>query len=170
MRYSDMRSHVGQNKAGLDVLASAPHVSGRQAVDAALFSDVHQRLAALLHSADRRLRCGLRITGDGWRARHCHAVVMVASAVPDGAEGAAGQMDWLGEAGYHQLIVATGVGDQPHPSGVHQPQDRRETEELVATLVERFGRWVPPERIFVVPFDPHIARAGRGRSRRAAPR
>ena len=160
MRYSDMRSHVGQNKAGLDVLASAPHVSGRQAVDAALFSDVHQRLQRFytLLIAD----CGVDLDHSVMSGvlDTATAVVMVASAVPDGAEGAAGQMDWLGEAGYHQLMSRL-VLVINHIRGYTSRKDRRETEKLVATLVERFGRWVPPERIFVVPFDPHIARAGR---------
>ena len=42
------------------------------------------------------------------------AVMMVASAVPDGAEGASTNFEWLRDGGYHQLLTANSVAGQPY--------------------------------------------------------
>ncbi|MGV7254563.1 MinD/ParA family ATP-binding protein [Mycobacterium kansasii] len=160
LRYSDMRSHVGQNDAvGLDVLASNAYVSGRDPVDSTIYSDAYDRLERFYSVLISD--CGVDLVHPvmaGVLAR-ANAVVMVASAVPDGAEGAAKQMDWLQEAGYRQLASRM-VLVINHIRGHTSRKDRKQSRRLVATLVERFGRWLPPERIFVVPFDRHIAMAG----------
>lgn len=159
LRYADVRSHVGQNAIGLDVLSSNPHMPGRHAVDANAFVATHERLERFysLLIAD----CGVDLqhpimTGVLDRAS---AVVMVASAVPDGAEGAAKQIDWLTDSGY-QPLVSRLVLVIDHIRGHTSRKDRKKSDQLVATLVERFSRWIPRERIFVIPFDPHIAAAG----------
>jgi MinD-like ATPase involved in chromosome partitioning or flagellar assembly len=159
LRYADVRSHVGQNAIGLDVLASDPQMSGRHAVDARAYAATHERLERFysLLIAD----CGVDLchpimAGVLGRA---NAVAMVASAVPDGAEGAAKQIDWLGDRGYHALVSRL-VLVIDHIRGHTSRKDKKQSDQLVATLVERFSRWVPRERIFVLPFDPHIAAAG----------
>jgi MinD-like ATPase involved in chromosome partitioning or flagellar assembly len=158
-RYSDMRSHVGQNHFGLDVLASNQQLAGRQPLDAETYTDTHaqlERFYSLLVSdcgvdQEHAVMAGVLGAAD--------TVVMVASAGPDGAEGAAKVMSWLSETGYSQLGSRM-VLVINHIRGYTSRRDRKQSERLVATLVERFGRWVPAERIFIVPFDPHIANAG----------
>ena len=157
-RYSDMRSHVGQNSAGLDVLASSPQ-PGRGPVDASTYNEAHRRLERFysLLIADSGVDLQHPVTGG---VLGCgDAVVLVASAVPDGAEGAAKAMDWLAEMGYRQvasrmLVVINHI----RPFSSHR--DKKQSDQLVATLVERFGDWVGPDKVFVVPFDQHIANAG----------
>ncbi|MCW2687531.1 MAG: ATPase involved in chromosome partitioning [Mycobacterium sp.] len=159
VRYSDMRSHVGQNDPGLDVLASNQALSGRQPMDTATYTEAHQvlqRFYSLLIAdcgvdQEHAVMAGVLDTAD--------TVVMVASAVPDGAEGADKVMRWLSESGYRQLGSRM-VLVVNHIRGYTSRRDRKESERLVATLVERFSRWVPVERIFVIPFDRHIATAG----------
>lgn len=83
------------------------------------------------------------------------ALIMVASTAPDGAKGAAELMDWAYEAGYHRLLQRTVVVINDVRGGAGKAH-----RALVASLVEKFSRWVSDQRVFVVPFDPHIASAG----------
>lgn len=159
LRYADVRSHVGQNAVGLDVLASNLNMSADHALDAHSYAATHERLERFysLLIAD----CGVDLqhpvmTGVLDRA---NAVVMVASAAPDGAEGAAKQIDWLTSRGYHQLVSRL-VLVINHIRGHTSRKNTKQSEQLVTTLVDRFSRWVPRERIFVIPFDPDIATAG----------
>ena len=153
-RYSDIRSHVGQNApAGLDVLGNR-YQSDRQPLTAQVYSDTHDRLqrfySVLISDSGTDVDHPV-ITGLMGRA---DALIMVASTAPDGAKGAAELMDWAYEAGYHRLLQRTVVviNDVRGDSKSHR--------KLVDTLVEKFSRWVTPQRVFVVPFDSHIASAG----------
>ena len=153
--YSDIRSHVGMNEAaGLDVLGNR-YQPDRQPLSAQVYTDTHavlQRFYSVLISdsgtdVDHPVIPGLMGRAD--------ALIMVASTAPDGAKGAAELMDWAYEAGYHRLLQRTVVviNDVRGESG-------KAHRKLVDSLVEKFSRWVSPQRVFVVPFDPHIASAG----------
>ena len=153
--YSDIRSHVGMNEsAGLDVLGNR-YQSDRQPLTAQVYTDTHavlQRFYSVLISdsgtdVDHQVIPGLMSRAD--------ALIMVASTAPDGAKGAAELMDWAYEAGYHRLLQRTVVviNDVRGETG-------KAHRKLVDSLVEKFSRWVSPQRVFVVPFDPHIASAG----------
>ena len=154
-RYRDSRSHVGQNPPpiGLDVLGNR-YQSDRQPLTAQVYSDTHDRLqrfySVLISDSgtdvDHPVVAGLMGRAD--------AMIMVASTAPDGAKGAADLMDWAYEAGYHRLLQRTVVviNDVRGDSKSHR--------KVVETLVEKFSRWVTPQRVFVVPFDAHIASAG----------
>lgn len=159
LRYSDVRSHVGQNQAGLDVLASNPQMSGRHPVDAKTYAAAHERLERFYSLLI--VDCGVDLQDPMMTGvlGSANAVVMVASAVPDGAEGAAKQIDWLADVGNRHLMSRL-VLVINHIRGQTSRKDKKQSEQLVATLVERFSRWVPRERIVVIPFDPHIATAG----------
>ena len=153
-RYSDIRSHVGQNApAGLDVLGNR-YQSDRQPLTAQIYSDTHDRLqrfySVLISDSGTDVDHPV-ITGLMGRA---DALIMVASTAPDGAKGAAELMDWAYEAGYHRLLQRTVVVINDVRG------DGKSHRKLVDTLVEKFSRWVGPQRVFVVPFDPHIASAG----------
>lgn len=153
--YSDIRSHVGMNEAaGLDVLGNR-YQPDRQPLTAKVYTDTHavlQRFYSVLISdsgtdVDHPVIPGLMSRAD--------ALIMVASTAPDGAKGAAELMDWAYEAGYHRLLQRTVVviNDVRGETG-------KAHRKLVDSLVEKFSRWVSPQRVFVVPFDPHIASAG----------
>lgn len=162
VRYSDMRARVGHNKIGLDVLASPAHraATAQGIVDAQLYQRTRARLEQFYNIL--LTDCGVDIAHpvmEGVFAQ-ANAVVLVTSAIPDGAEGAAKQMDWLSNHPSHRHVLSRMVLVINH---IRQPsgrKDRKETDKLVSTLVERFGRWVPEDRIFEVPFDRHIAAAG----------
>ena len=153
-RYTDIRSHVGMNSAGLDVLGNR-YQSDRQPLTAQIYTDTHaqlQRFYSVLISdsgtdVDHPVIPGLMARAD--------ALIMVASTAPDGAKGAAELMDWAYEAGYHRLLQRTVVVINDV-----RGEDGRAHRKLVDSLVEKFSRWVSPQRVFVVPFDPHIASAG----------
>jgi MinD-like ATPase involved in chromosome partitioning or flagellar assembly len=154
-RYSVIRSHVGQNDpAGLDVLGNR-YQSDRQPLTARTYLDTHDRLqrfySVLISDSgtdvDHQVVPGLMSRAD--------ALIMVASTAPDGAKGAAELMDWAYEAGYHRLLQRTVVviNDVRGENG-------KAHRKMVDSLVEKFSRWVGQQRVFVVPFDPHIASAG----------
>lgn len=154
-RYSDIRSHVGQNDpAGLDVLGNR-YQADRPPLTSRTYADTHERLqrfySVLISDSgtdvDHPVINGLMGRAD--------ALIMVASTAPDGAKGAAELMDWAYEAGYHRLLQRTVVVINDVRGGAGKAH-----RALVASLVEKFSRWVSDQRVFVVPFDPHIASAG----------
>lgn len=152
--YSDIRSHVGQNQTGLDVLGNR-HQSDRPPLNTETYSAAHdalKRFYSVLISdsgtdVDHAVVPGLMGNAD--------ALIMVASTAPDGAKGAAELVDWAYEAGYHQLLNRTVVVI----NDVHNIRGKR-GRALVDSLAEKFTRWVGDGRVFIVPFDPHIASAG----------
>jgi MinD-like ATPase involved in chromosome partitioning or flagellar assembly len=91
---------------------------------------------------------------------HAEALVMVTSANPDGAEGAAKQMDWLAHHPRYRHVLNRMVLVINHIRPPSHRRDRKDTDALINILVERFGQWVPEDRIVVVPYDRHIAQAG----------
>lgn len=159
-RYADVRALTGQNAVGLDVVASPRHAGARgETLDADEFSAAHARLQRFYSvlfvdcgvDLDHRVMAGVFDRAD--------AVMMVASAVPDGAEGASTNFEWLRDGGYHQLLTRT-VLLVNHIRPPHNRKDRKTTARLVDTLTEHFKHWVPEQRIIEVPFDSHIATAG----------
>ena len=159
-RYADVRALTGQNAVGLDVVASPRHAGARgETLDANEFSAAHARLQRFYSvlfidcgvDLDHKVMAGVFDRAD--------AVMMVASAVPDGAEGASTNFEWLRDGGYHQLLTRT-VLLVNHIRPPHNRKDRKTTARLVDTLTEHFKHWVPEQRIIEVPFDTHIATAG----------
>lgn len=159
-RYADVRALTGQNAVGLDVVASPRHAGMRgEALDANEFNAAHTRLQRFYSvlfvdcgvDLDHKVMAGVLDRAD--------AVMMVASAVPDGAEGASTNFEWLRDGGYHQLLTRT-VLLVNHIRPSHNRKDRKTRARLVDTMTEHFKHWVPEQRIIEVPFDAHIATAG----------
>ncbi|BCP14031.1 hypothetical protein MINTM021_09400 [Mycobacterium paraintracellulare] len=159
-RYADVRALTGQNSVGLDVVASPRHAGARgETLSAKEFADAHARLQRFYSvlfidcgvDLDHKVMAGVFDRAD--------AVMMVASAVPDGAEGASTNFEWLRDGGHHQLLTRT-VLLVNHIRLPHNRKDRKTTARLVETLTEHFKHWVPEQRIIEVPFDTHIATAG----------
>lgn len=169
-RYADVGALTGHNKVGLDVVASPRHGGARgEVLTAEEFVKGHkllQRFYSVLF-----VDCGVDLEHEVMKGvfERADAVLMVASAVPDGAEGASTNFEWLRDEGYHQLLSRT-VLVINHIRPTRNRKDRKETAKLVATLREHFGSWVKADRIIEVPFDPHIASAGELDIRRIRPK
>jgi MinD-like ATPase involved in chromosome partitioning or flagellar assembly len=162
VRYSDVRARVGHNTIGLDVLASPAHraSTARAVITGELYVNTRRRLEQFYNIL--LTDCGVDIQHpvmDGVLT-HADALVMVTSANPDGAEGAAKQMDWLAHHPRYRHVLNRMVLVINHIRPPSHRRDRKDTDALINILVERFGQWVPEERIVVVPYDRHIAQAG----------
>ncbi|WP_449561090.1 MinD/ParA family ATP-binding protein [Mycolicibacterium mageritense] len=161
VRYSDMRARVGHNAAGLDVLASPAHrgaTASAGAVDADLYRDARRELEK--HYNVLITDCGVNIEAPVMNRvlTTADAVVMVTSAIPESAEGAAKEIDWLcNHPDYRPLVANRLVLIINHDRLPVNRKHRKQIEHFVTAVAERYSRWVPPERIFVMPHDPHLA-------------
>ncbi len=152
-RYADMRSHVGQSRAsGLDVLGANREVSDRKLLDTKTYLAAHERLFKFY---------SVVVTDCGTNVEHpvskgvltnANSIVIVASATRDSAQAAGRVMDWLREAGYHDLLARSVV--------VLNDVSGRADRKVIADLVATFARRVGEGRVFVLPYDPHIGTAG----------
>ncbi|ULP45407.1 MULTISPECIES: MinD/ParA family ATP-binding protein [Mycobacterium simiae complex] len=168
--YADVGALTGHNKAGLDVVASPRHGGARgEGLTSLEFVKGHTRLQRFYSVLF--VDCGVDLEHEIMKGvfERADAVLMVASAVADGAEGASTNFEWLRDEGYHQLLSRT-VLVINHIRPPRNRKDRKETAKLVATLREHFGNWVKNDRIIEVPFDPHIASAGEIDLRRVSPK
>ena len=87
------------------------------------------------------------------------SLIMVASAVPDGLAGANIALQWLDSSGYkrfepNMVIVIN------HIRAFDGRKDRKRTQRQVQEMREEFTKRVSEDRIFELPYDPHIAEAG----------
>jgi len=152
-RYADMRTHVGQSRAsGLDVLGANRDVSDRKLLDTKTYLAAHERLLRFY---------SVVVTDCGTNVEHpvskgvltnADSIVVVASATRDSAQATGRVMDWLREAGYHDLLARSVV--------VLNDVSGRADRKVIADLVSTFARRVGNDRVFVLPYDPHIGTAG----------
>lgn len=169
-RYADVGALAGHNHVGLDVVASPRHGGARgEVLSAEEFIKGHTRLQRFYSVLF--VDCGVDLDHAVMKGvfERADAVLMVASAVPDGAEGASTNFEWLRDEGYHQLISRT-VLVINHIRPARNRKDRKESAKLVATLREHFAGWVKTQRIIEVPFDAHIAQAGELDLRKVSPK
>lgn len=160
-RNFDLRFFVGQNpETGLDVLAANAY-SGRprSELNSEVYAKAHKRLQRLYSLL-------LTDTGvDFWHPvmpgvlQSSDGVLMVASAVPGGAEGAIRAIEWLIDEGYDHLVRRMVVVIN-HLRGFDSREDRRNSARLESMMAAQFNRWVSPDRIVALPYDPHIAIGG----------
>lgn len=152
-RYADMRSHVGQSPvSGLDVLAANRQVSDRKLLDPKTYHATYERLQRFY---------SVFVTDAGTNVEHpvmkgllakADSIIVVASSTRDSAQAAGKVMDWLREAGHHELLARSVV--------VLNDVTGRSDRKLIDTLVKTFARRVGDARVFVLPYDRHIAAAG----------
>jgi MinD-like ATPase involved in chromosome partitioning or flagellar assembly len=169
-RYADVGALAGHNDVGLDVVASPRHGGARGGVlTAEEFIKGHMRLQRFYSVLF--VDCGVDLDHAVMKGvlERADALLMVASAVPDGAEGASTNFEWLRDEGHHQLISRTALVIN-HIRPARNRKDRKEAAKLVATLREHFAGWVKTQRIIEVPFDAHIAEAGKLDLRRVSPK
>jgi MinD-like ATPase involved in chromosome partitioning or flagellar assembly len=152
-RYADMRSHVGQSPvSGLDVLAANRQVNDRKLLDPKTYHAAYERLQRFY---------SVFVTDAGTNVEHpvmkgllakADSIIVVASSTRDSAQAAGKVMDWLRESGHHELLARSVV--------VLNDVTGRSDGKLIDTLVKTFARRVGDGRVFVLPYDRHIAAAG----------
>lgn len=161
-RNSDLRGYAGQNhESGLDVLAAHAAATGASDLNADIYRGAHDRLQRLYT---------LLVTDTGVDFAHAvmpgvleraDTVVLVASAIADGAEGSETALRWLWNSPYRGLLDRDRmVVVINHTRAFDSRRDRKETAKLVEKMVETFKRFLPEDRIFVMPYDRHVATAG----------
>jgi MinD-like ATPase involved in chromosome partitioning or flagellar assembly len=160
VRYSDIRARVGHNTSGLDVLASPSHrgAAGQSGdVTPEAYLAAQQRLENFYNVVVTD--CGVDISHPVMDSvlGTANAVVIVTSAASEGAHGAAKQIDWLDHHPRYRPLIDRIVLVINHIRPASSGWDRKNTARLVEVIQERYGRWIPPERIFVLPYDDHIA-------------
>jgi MinD-like ATPase involved in chromosome partitioning or flagellar assembly len=151
-RYADVRSHVGQSPtSALDVLAANRHVSDRKLLDAKTYLAAHERLQRFY---------SVLVTDSGTNVEHpvvkgllenANSIILVSSCTPDSVQAAAKVMDWLQQSRYSELLARSVV--------VLNDVTGRADRKMIDTLVDAFSRRMFGNRVFVLPYDPHIAAA-----------
>ncbi|BBX88247.1 MinD/ParA family ATP-binding protein [Mycolicibacterium aubagnense] len=156
-RYTDMRSLTGQNSAGLDVVASPQHNgASTTAITPEEFSDAHARLSTFYN---------ILLVDSGQQLGHAvmpavlksaNAIVVVASADTGGSAGADTNLKWLVAKEYHELLSRMVVVINHHRPAASR-RDRKATAQLVQATGDHFRRRIGEKRVFVLPFDEHLA-------------
>ncbi|MDH6197357.1 MinD-like ATPase involved in chromosome partitioning or flagellar assembly [Mycobacterium frederiksbergense] len=148
-RYNDVRAYTSMNEAKLEVLSSAEYSGAGRA-----FNDADWKAATAAVSKHYNL-----ILADGAADMFTSAArgvlstvsgaVIVASASIDGARQAAVTLDWLRHNGYQELLNRSCV--------VVNHVGPRKPNVNIGDLVHQFQKHVAPGRVFVLPWDKHIA-------------
>jgi MinD-like ATPase involved in chromosome partitioning or flagellar assembly len=156
-RYTDMRSLTGQNSSGLDVVASPQHGgASTTAIAPDEFHDAHAQLATFYNVllVDSGQQLGHEVMPEVLRS--ANAIVLVASADTGGSAGADTNVKWLESKGYHELLSRMVVVINHHRPAASR-KDRKATAQLVQATGDHFRRRVGEKRVFVLPFDEHLA-------------
>lgn len=149
-RYLDVRAHTSQDTATrLEVLAGPDYVRTEMPLRRTEFEAVmpilkeHYSLA--LMDTGRGLKTNLMLS----ILAQSRALVVVSSASIDALMQTETTLEWLRANGYQQLLDSVVL--------VINNTQRGKPNVDVDKAVERFSRQVRPERIFVLPYDRHIA-------------
>ncbi|CDO30492.1 MinD/ParA family ATP-binding protein [Mycolicibacterium porcinum] len=148
-RYNDVRAFTSMNESKLEVLGSDEYSGASRAFNDADWNAAtstiskHYNLVLADCAADMFSPAGRGVLST------VSGAVIVASASIDGARQAAVTMDWLRHNGYQDLlnrscVVINHVG--PGKPNVN-----------TGDLVHQFQKHVAPGRVFVLPWDKHIA-------------
>jgi MinD-like ATPase involved in chromosome partitioning or flagellar assembly len=149
--FADVRSRVGNNAAGLFVLAGESSTSPRRrVVDPAVYREATTRLDN--HFTISIIDCGSTLDAPITHevVRDLDALMVVTSPWVDGASAAAQTMEWLANRGFTGLLHRTVV--ILNDSDGHA--DRRSRNVLRDQLGSR------GQTVIEVPFDPHLRPGG----------
>jgi MinD-like ATPase involved in chromosome partitioning or flagellar assembly len=151
-QYADLRAHVGNSPAsGLDVLAANRDVSDRKLLDTKTYLATHERL--------RRFYSVL-VTDSGTNVEHpvvkglletADTVILVAACTPDSAQATGKMIDWLANSRHGDLLA--------HSVVVLNDVTGRADRAMIGTLTDLFTRRLGSGRVFLLPYDPHLATA-----------
>lgn len=148
-RYNDVRGFTSMNESKLEVLSGLEYSAASRA-----FNDADWKAATDIVSQHYNLvvaDCAADMFQPAARAvlSTVSGAVIVASASIDGARQAAVTLDWLWQNGHRDLLNRTCVV-------VNHVGSRRPNVDTGA-LVTQFQKHLPPGRVFVLPWDKHIA-------------
>ncbi|WP_019969680.1 MinD/ParA family protein [Mycobacterium sp. 141] len=148
-RYNDVRGFTSINESKLEVLSSMEYSAATRA-----FNDADWKAATDIVSRHYNLvvaDCAADMFQPAARGvlSSVSGAVIVASASIDGARQAAVTLDWLWQNGYRDLLNRTCVVINHIGSG-------RPNVDTGA-LVTQFQKHLPPGRVFVLPWDKHVA-------------
>jgi MinD-like ATPase involved in chromosome partitioning or flagellar assembly len=148
--FADVRARVGNNSAGLYVLAGEPATGTRRVLDPAIYREVALRLDR--HFTISVVDCGSTLDTPVTQEalRDLDALIVVSSPWADGASAAAKTMEWLAERGRTNLLQRTIV--VLNDSDGHA--DKRTRSVLAHQFVDR------GQKVVEVPFDPHLRPGG----------
>ena len=147
-RYLDVRAHTSQNNTDLEVLAGADYARGERQVTDGDFLKAMPILKE--HYSLVVMDCGNALRSDLMKAilSESRALVVVTNASIDALQETDTVLEWLRHSGYQTLLNSAVL--------VINHVERGRPNILVDKAVEQFSRQIPPERIFVLPFDPHV--------------
>ena len=148
--FADVRSRVGNNSAGLFVLAGESSTARRRVLDPAIYREATARLDR--HFTISIVDCGS--TMDSAIAqevlRDLDALIVVSSPWVDGASAAGQTMEWLANRGYTGLLHRTVV--------VLDDSDGHADKRTRSILVQQFAS--RGQVVVEVPFDSHLRPGG----------
>ena len=148
--FADVRTRVGNNAAGLFVLAGESATSRRRVLDPGIYREATARLDR--HFTISIVDCGATIDAPVTQEvlRDLDALIVVSSPWVDGASAAGQILEYLHNRGMTGLLHRTVV--------VLNDSDGHANKRTRAILVDQFaGRGQP---VFEVPFDPHLRPGG----------
>jgi MinD-like ATPase involved in chromosome partitioning or flagellar assembly len=148
--FADVRNRVGNNSAGLYVLAGESAIGRRRVLDPAIYREATLRLDR--HFTISIVDCGSTMDAPVTQEalRDLDALVVVSSPWADGASAAAQTMEWLathGMTGLLQRIVVVLNDSDGHA-------DKRTRGLLAQQFLSR------GQAVVEVPFDPHLRPGG----------
>jgi len=149
--FADLRGRVGNNSAGLFVLAGGPGATGkRHVLDPAIYREAALRLDR--HFTISIVDCGSTLDAPVTKEalRDLDALIVVSSPWADGASAAAQTMEWLGARGLTDLLQRTVV--------VLNDSDGHADKHTRAVLAQQFVN--RGQAVVEVPFDPHLRPGG----------
>ncbi|MGB8403415.1 MAG: MinD/ParA family protein, partial [Mycobacterium sp.] len=148
--FADIRNRIGNNAAGLYVLAGEANPARRRVLDAAIYREAISRLDR--HFTISIIDCGSTMDTPVTKEvlRDLDALVVVSSPWLDGASAAGQTLDWLAIRGLRGLLQRTVV--------VLNDSDGHADKRTRSGLAEQFARQGQP--VVEVPFDAHLRPGG----------
>jgi MinD-like ATPase involved in chromosome partitioning or flagellar assembly len=148
--FADVRSRVGNNSAGLFVLAGESSTARRRVLDPAIYREATARLDR--HFTISIVDCGSTMDSSIAQEvlRDLDALIVVSSPWVDGASAAGQTMEWLANRGYTGLLHRTVV--------VLNDSDGHADKRTRSILVQQFAS--RGQVVVEVPFDSHLRPGG----------
>ncbi|MGK2879924.1 MAG: MinD/ParA family ATP-binding protein [Mycobacterium sp.] len=148
--FDDVRHRVGNNSAGLFVLAGETATARRRVLDAAVYREAAMRLDR--HFLISIVDCGSTMDSPVTEevVRDLDALIVVSSPWVDGASAATQTMEWLGNRGLGELLNRTVV--------VLNDSDGHADKRTRGVLAQQFAS--RGHVVVEVPFDPQLRPGG----------
>jgi MinD-like ATPase involved in chromosome partitioning or flagellar assembly len=148
--FADIRSRVGNNSAGLYVLAGEATPARRRVLDAAIYREAAARLDRYFSISIIDCSSTLDSTVTHEVLRDLDALIVVSSPWVDGAAAAGQVLDWMVSRGLNRLLERTII--------VLNDSDGHADKRTRSVLTQQFG--AHGQVVIEVPFDGHLRPGG----------